>query len=136
MCCVCLLRVTKAHSIFTIYQGALDDFDKIAPSTTKQTSGSGCQNEGEPSSSTDGQNSNDTKLKNAKSSDTSASSQDDSNAQMEAQFAKAAEDLENAMKTMSGNEPELLAHLDQFAQAAAKAQHGKVSMVQSWVIQS
>jgi len=49
---------------------------------------------------------------------------------MEAQFAKAAEDLENAMKTMLGNEPELLAQLDQFTQAAAKAQHGKVFMAQ------
>lgn len=110
-----------------LLDSALDDFDKIAPSTTKQTSGSGCQNEDEPSSPTDGQNSNDTKLKSANSSDTSTSTQDDTNAQMEAQFAKAAEDLENAMKTMLGNEPELLAQLDQFTQAAAKAQHDSPS---------
>ena len=43
---------------------------------------------------------------------------------MEAHFAKAAEDLENAVKTMLGNEPELLAQLGQFAQATTQADHG------------
>lgn len=108
--------------------GALEDFDKNAPSTTKQSTNDGIK----PSSSTDkgktkvGQSSTDTTLKTPISSDSSASSQDDSNAQMEAQFVKVAEDLENAMKTMLGNEPDLLAHLNQFAQAAANADHGKV----------
>ena len=113
--------------------GALEDFDKNVPSTTKQFSGNDqCQNEVEPSSSTERAeskvepSSSNTVLKAPNGSETSASSQDDSNAQMEAQFAKAAEDLENAMKTMLGNEPELLAQLGQFAQAAATAQHGKL----------
>ena len=51
--------------------------------------------------------------------------QDDSAVEMEAQFAKAAEDFENAMKTMLGNEPEILAQLGQFSKAAANAGHGR-----------
>ena len=65
-------------------------------------------------------------MKAPQSTDTSGSSQDDSNIQLQAHFAKAAEDLENAMKSVLGDEPELLAQLGQFAQAAAKAEHGKV----------
>ena len=56
---------------------------------------------------------------------TGAFVQDDSTVEMEAQFAKAAEDFENAMKTMLGNEPEILAQLGQFSQAAVNADHGR-----------
>ena len=49
-------------------------------------------------------------------------------ARLEANLGQVAglEELENAMKTMLGNEPELLAQLEQFAQAAANADQGKM----------
>ena len=107
--------------------GALEDFDKNDPSTTKQSSVGACQTEAKPSSSTEskvGQGSSDTTLKSPQSSSASSSTRDDSNTQFEAQFSKMAEDVENAMKTMLGDKPELMAQLDQFAQAAANAEHG------------
>lgn len=116
-----------------LLDSALEDFDKNAPSTTQQSSGSISQNAVESSSSTEGAESkaepgsSTTNLKAPQSTDTSGSSQDDSNIQLEAHFAKAAEDLENAMKSVLGDEPELLAQLGQFAQAAAKAEHDNPS---------
>ena len=112
--------------------GALEDFDKNVPSTTKQCAGN-CHDEVKPSGISSAKmeanksmlsNSDATVLKAPNSSDTSSASQDDSNAELEAQFAKAAEDFENAMKTMLGNDPGLLDQLDQFAKAAANSDHG------------
>ena len=113
--------------------GALEDFGKNAPSTTKQSSVGDCQNEAKPSCSTEskvGEGSSDTTLKSPKSSSASSSFQDDSNTQFEAQFAKMAEDVENAMKTMLGDKPELVAQLNQFAQEAANAEQGKALKAQ------
>lgn len=108
--------------------GALEDFGKNAPSTAKQSSVGDCQTEAKPSCSTEGkvgEGSSDTTLKSPKSSSASSPSQDDSNTQFEAQFAKMAEDVENAMKTMMEDKPELVAQLNQFAQEAANAEQGK-----------
>ena len=115
-------------NMYPLILGALEDFETDAPSTTKQSSVGDCQNEAKPSCSTEskvGEDSSDTTLKSPESSSASSSSQDDSNTQFEAQFAKMAEDVENTMKTMLGDKPELVAQLDQFAQAAANAEHGK-----------
>lgn len=68
-------------------------------------------------------------MKTQGSTSATASSQDTSdNARLEASLGQAPrlDELENAMKTMLGNEPDLLAHLEQFAQAAASADHGKI----------
>ena len=109
-----------------MYPGALEDFDKNTPSTTRQ-SGSICQNEVQPAvcSSTEKTECNGEERSGSTAGKDPSPSQGDSDAQMEAHFAKAAEDLENAVKTMLGNEPELLAQLGQFAQATAKADHGE-----------
>lgn len=59
-----------------------------------------------------------------------ASSQDTSDhARLEANLGQVPrlDELENSMKTMLGNEPDLLAHLEQFAQAAASADHDSPS---------
>ena len=105
--------------------GALEDFDKNIPSTTRQ-SGSVCQNEVQPTacSSTEKTECNGEERNGGTAGKDSSPPQGDSDAQMEAHFAKAAEDLENAVKTMLGNEPELLAQLGQFAQATTQADHG------------
>ena len=118
------------------FQGALDDFDKTVPSTTKQTSGSDSQNRVEASDCTkktkwEAENSNGSNatVKTHGSTSAAASSQDTSDpARSQANFGQVAglEQLEDAMKTMLGNEPELLAQLEQFAQAAANAEHGKM----------
>lgn len=66
------------------------------------------------------------------STSAAASSQDTSDpARSQANFGQVAglEQLEDAMKTMLGNEPELLAQLEQFAQAAANAEHGKMLLL-------
>ena len=108
-----------------MYPGALEDFDKNIPSTTRQ-SGSVCQNEVQPAacSSTEKTECNGEERSGGTAGKDSSPPQGDSDAQMEAHFAKAAEDLENAVKTMLGNEPELLAQLGQFAQATTQADHG------------
>lgn len=67
-------------------------------------------------------------MKTQGSTSATVSSQDTSDhARLEANLGQAPrlDELENAMKTMLGNEPDLLAHLEQFAQAAASADHGK-----------
>ena len=117
-------------------QGALEDFDKTTPSTTKQTSQADSQN---GANSLDCTKRNETKackksgdtttVKTQGSTSVTASSQDTSDhARLEANLDQVPglDELENAMKTMLGNEPELLAQLEQFAQAAAGADHGKM----------
>lgn len=97
--------------------GALEDFDKNTPSTTKQC----VENESKPSVSSSVEARQDKGVQGY----TDEVVQDDSAVEMEAQFAKAAEDFENAMKTMLGNEPEILAQLGQFSKAAANADPGR-----------
>lgn len=68
-------------------------------------------------------------MKTEGSTSAATSSQDTSDhARLEAGLGQVAglEEIENAMKTMLGNEPELLAQLGQFAHAAANANHGKI----------
>ena len=120
----------------TSLQGALEDFDKTSPSTAKQISLADSQNDANSSDCTKktetntSKESNDTaRVKTQGSTSATASSQDTSDhARLEANLGQVPrlDELENAMKTMLGNEPDLLAHLEQFAQAAASADHGKV----------
>lgn len=121
---------------FNSLQGALEDFDKTSPSTTKQTSPADSQNGAGSSDCTKitetkaCEKSSDTAtVKTQGSTSVTASSQDTSDhAHLEANLGQVPglDELENAMKTMLGNEPELLAQLEQFAQAAANADHGKM----------
>lgn len=77
-------------------------------------------------------NSRKSTLKTEGSSSASASSQQTTdNAHSGTDFGQMAglEDLENAMKSILGDEPELLAQLEQFAQAAANADHDNPSSV-------
>ncbi|XP_015767724.1 PREDICTED: peroxisomal biogenesis factor 19-like isoform X2 [Acropora digitifera] len=104
-----------------LLDSALEDFDKNTPSTTKQC----VENESKPSVSSSVEARQDKGVQGY----TGEVVQDDSAVEMEAQFAKAAEDFENAMKTMLGNEPEILAQLGQFSKAAANADPGNPSGV-------
>ena len=116
-------------------QGALEDFDKTSPSTTQQTSQTDSQNGADSSDCTKKtgtkaceKSSDTTTVKTQGSTSATASSQDTSDhARLEANLGQVPglDELENVMKTMLGNEPELLAQLGQFAQAAANADHGK-----------
>ena len=68
-------------------------------------------------------------MKTQGSTSATTSSQDTAeHARLEASLGQAPglDEFENAMKTMLGNEPKLLAQLEQFAQAAACANHGKI----------
>ena len=70
-----------------------------------------------------------TTVKTQGSTSATTSSQDTADhARLEASLGQAPglDEFENAMKTMLGNEPKLLAQLEQFAQAAACADHGKI----------
>ncbi|XP_068686143.1 peroxisomal biogenesis factor 19-like isoform X1 [Montipora foliosa] len=129
------LHSNDDHELDELLDSALEDFDKNVPSTTNQCEGN-CHDEVKPPGNSSAKmganksmlsNSDATVLKAPNSSDTSSASQDDSNAELEAQFAKAAEDFENAMKTMLGNDPGLLDQLDQFAKAAANSDHASAS---------
>ena len=123
--------VSKLSTKFYPLQGALEDFDKTSPSTTKQTSQADSQN---------GANSLDSTKRGEKSSDTTTvKTQGRTSATTSSQdtldhhrlednlgLVPGLDELENAMKTMLGNEPELLAQLEQFAQAAASADQGNM----------
>lgn len=126
----CFKVVNKFYSL----QGALEDFDKTTPSTTKQSSQADSQNGANLSDCTKRtetkacEKSSDTTTVKTQGSTTVAASPQDTldRAHLEANLGQVPglDQLENAMKTMLGNEPELLAHLEQFAQAAASADHG------------
>lgn len=117
-------------------QGALEDFDKTTPSTAKQTSQADSQNGANSLDCTkktetraSKESSGTASVRTEGNTSATASSQDTSDhARLEANLGQVPrlDELENAMKTMLGNEPDLLAHLEQFAQAAASADHGKI----------
>lgn len=119
-----------------LLDSALEDFDKTTPSTTKQSAQTDSENGvksldcAEKTDTTTENRSSKSPLKTQGSSSAAASSQETAGqARLEADIAQIAglEELENAMKTMLGNEPELLAQLEQFAQAAANAEHDNPS---------
>lgn len=112
------------------FLGALEDFDSKAPLATKHSSQTDSENGGKLSDSSKNPcNSRKSTLKTEGSSSASASSQQTTDhARSGVDFSQVAglEDLENAMKSILGDEPELLAQLEQFAQAAASAEPGKM----------
>lgn len=113
-----------------LFLGALEDFDSKAPLATKHSSQTDSENgEKLSDSSKNPCNSRKSTLKTEGSSSASASSQQTTDhARSGVDFSQVAglEDLENAMKSILGDEPELLAELEQFAQAAASAEPGKM----------
>ena len=113
-----------------LFLGALEDFDSKAPLATKHSSQTDSENgEKFSDSSKKPRNSRKSTLKTEGSSSASASSQQTTDhARSGVDFSQVAglEDLENAMKSILGDEPELLAQLEQFAQAVASAEPGKM----------
>lgn len=109
-----------------LLDSALEDFDSKAPLATKHSSQTDSENgEKLSDSSKNPCNSRKSTLKTEGSSSASASSQQTTDhARSGVDFSQVAglEDLENAMKSILGDEPELLAQLEQFAQAAASAE--------------
>jgi len=135
---VWMLQSTGFKVVNKIYslQGALEDFDTTTPSTTNQTSQVDSQNGAKSLDCTKRtetkaceKSSDTTAVKTQGSTSATASPQDTlDHARLEANLGQVPglDELENAMKTMLGNEPELLAQLEQFAQAAASTDHGKM----------
>ena len=95
----------------------MEDFDKTVPSATKHTSGPTVS--GDKTRATSRPENSATNVE--QSSSSSAANHNDTSSGL---GGNVAQDIGNAMRTMLGDSPDLLAQLDQIAQAAAGAEHG------------